>query len=103
MGGTLSTPTEEPATNGHAEEAVQAATEPLLGHHPSKPFDLRTTFSAPLAILTGVFLALFFVFVRQAVPCVFIPLNWSVGSQSLVVTWMSASPDISDGPALPPL
>jgi len=86
MGGTLSTPTEEPSTNGHTEEAVQAATEPLLGHHPSKPFDLRNTFSAPLAILTGVFLALFFVFVRQALSCVSIPIGWSLVIQGIVVT-----------------
>ena len=66
MGGAVSTPAEEPARNGHAEDAVEAATEPLLGHHAAKPFDLKTTFSAPLAILTGVFIALFFVFVRQA-------------------------------------
>ena len=65
MGGTVSTPAEEPARNGHAEEAVEAATEPLLGHHAGKPFDLKTTFSAPVAILTGILIALFFVFVRQ--------------------------------------
>ena len=64
MGGTVSTPGEESATNGHVEETVDAAAEPLLGHHAAKPFDLRTTFSAPLAILTGVIIALFFVFVR---------------------------------------
>lgn len=63
MGGAVSTH-EEPATNGHADGAVQASAEPLLGGHPTKPFDLRATFSAPLAILTAVFLALFFVFVR---------------------------------------
>ncbi|CAK0782997.1 hypothetical protein CVIRNUC_006192 [Coccomyxa viridis] len=64
MGSAASTP-EAPATNGHAEEAAHAAAEPLLGgHHPSKPFDLRATFSAPLAVLCAVFLALFFVFVR---------------------------------------
>ncbi len=68
MGGTVSTPGEESATNGHVEETVEAATEPLLGHHAAKPFDLRSTFSAPLAILTGVIIALFFVFVRQALP-----------------------------------
>ena len=66
MGGTVSTPGEESATNGHVEETVEAAAEPLLGHHPAKLFDLRSTFSAPLAILTGVIIALFFVFVRQA-------------------------------------
>ena len=66
MGASVSTSADQPETNGHVEETVEVATEPLLGHHPAKPFDLRTTFSAPLAILTGVIIALFFVFVRQA-------------------------------------
>ena len=55
---------------------MEAATEPLLGHHATKPFDLKTTFSAPLAILTGVFIALFFVFVRQALQGLHVDCWW---------------------------
>ncbi len=87
MGSAASTP-EAPATNGHAEEAAHAAAEPLLGgHHPSKPFDLRATFSASLAVLCAVFLALFFVFVRQAFYITLWPqcdVAWSVVQQAML-------------------
>ena len=89
MGSSVSTP-EVQTTNGHAEEAAHAAAEPLLGdQHPSKPFDLRATFSAPLAILCAVFLALFFVFVRQALSQTLWPwcdVAWSAFHQATLGT-----------------